>query len=305
MTLCQQLVASTCSREWHTHLHLPSLHVSSPSGHANTMATTSTLTTFDTGHMDMVHDIQFDYYGRRVASCSSDRTIKIFDVAGGQPRQLADLIGHEGPVWAVSWGHPKFGTLLASCSYDHRVIVWKETQEAVWTQVGLQLHMKGDPSASKLCPTHRYTGARYTQQASTALRGLPMSSGLCSPAPLQTALYPSSRTSQTVAGTLTRYCEPRHMSRHTAPTLCAVLLHHHQQQHHPHHQHPPLCIMHTPAALSAGGCARPWLHGRLMVPSNAQGLLGQRHPSEPAPAPIRIRRLRQRHQSLAAQPTYQ
>ncbi len=99
------------------------------------MATTSVLTTFDTGHMDMVHDIQFDYYGRRVASCSSDRTIKIFDVAGGQPRQLADLVGHEGPVWAVSWGHPKFGTLLASCSYDHRVIVWKETQEAVWTQV--------------------------------------------------------------------------------------------------------------------------------------------------------------------------
>ena len=24
-----------------------------------------------------VHDIQFDYYGRRVATCSSDRTIKV------------------------------------------------------------------------------------------------------------------------------------------------------------------------------------------------------------------------------------
>lgn len=96
---------------------------------------TSTITSFDTGHMDMVHDVQFDYYGRRVASCSSDRTIKVFDVAGGQPTQLADLVGHEGPVWAVAWGHPKFGTLLASCSYDHKVIIWKETQEGMWTQV--------------------------------------------------------------------------------------------------------------------------------------------------------------------------
>lgn len=123
------------------------------------MATTSTLTTFDTGHMDMVHDIQFDYYGRRVASCSSDRTIKIFDVAGGQPRQLADLIGHEGPVWAVSWGHPKFGTLLASCSYDHRVIVWKETQEAVWTQVCLA---KAVPQVPHVAATQVYRSEVHT-----------------------------------------------------------------------------------------------------------------------------------------------
>lgn len=34
---------------------------------------------------------------------------------------------HEGPVWQVAWAHPKFGALLASCSYDGRVIVWKET----------------------------------------------------------------------------------------------------------------------------------------------------------------------------------
>ena len=37
------------------------------------------------------------------------------------------LCRHEGPVWQVDWAHPKFGCILASCSYDRRVIVWKET----------------------------------------------------------------------------------------------------------------------------------------------------------------------------------
>lgn len=41
---------------------------------------------------------------------------------------------HQGPVWEVAWAHPKFGTLLASCSYDGKVLVWKEEQ-SVWSIV--------------------------------------------------------------------------------------------------------------------------------------------------------------------------
>lgn len=37
-------------------------------------------------------------------------------------------------VWQVSWAHPKFGHLLASCSFDHKVIVWKEVADGVWQQ---------------------------------------------------------------------------------------------------------------------------------------------------------------------------
>ena len=36
--------------------------------------------TFETSHADGVHDCAYDYYGRRVATASSDRTIRIFDV---------------------------------------------------------------------------------------------------------------------------------------------------------------------------------------------------------------------------------
>ena len=35
---------------------------------------------------------------------------------------------HTGPVWQVAWAHPKFGQILASCSYDGKVIIWKEQQ---------------------------------------------------------------------------------------------------------------------------------------------------------------------------------
>jgi protein transport protein SEC13 len=90
---------------------------------------------FETGHMDTVHDAQLDYYGKRLATCSSDRTVKVFDLAGEQRTHLADLRGHEGPVWQVCWAHPRYGSLLASASFDHRVIVWKEGPDGQWAQV--------------------------------------------------------------------------------------------------------------------------------------------------------------------------
>lgn len=43
-------------------------------------------------------------------------------------------IRHDGPVWQVAWAHPKFGSILASCSYDGRVFIWKE-QSGVWTKI--------------------------------------------------------------------------------------------------------------------------------------------------------------------------
>eukprot|EP00122_Pirum_gemmata_P002600 Pgem_evm1s2342 len=36
-----------------------------------------------TQHDDILHDAQMDYYGKRLATCSSDRTIKVFDVENG------------------------------------------------------------------------------------------------------------------------------------------------------------------------------------------------------------------------------
>ena len=91
----------------------------------------------DTQHQDMIHDAQLDYYAKKLATCSSDRMIKIYELHGDPPQQthVADLAGHDGPVWEVAWAHPKFGVLLASCGYDRKVIVHREAQPGVWQQI--------------------------------------------------------------------------------------------------------------------------------------------------------------------------
>lgn len=89
---------------------------------------TSIMNSIDTGHEDMIHDAEVDYYGLRLATCSSDHSIKVYDIKNGTHNLLDDLKGHFGPVWQVTWSHPKYGNLLASCSYDRKVIIWKETQ---------------------------------------------------------------------------------------------------------------------------------------------------------------------------------
>lgn len=89
------------------------------------------------------HDAVLDYYGRRLATCSSDRTIKIFELEGDSQRLLETLKGHEGAVWCVSWAHPKYGNILASAGYDGKVIIWREGPSAPSAAAGHQ-----QPSAS-------------------------------------------------------------------------------------------------------------------------------------------------------------
>ncbi|EFJ49966.1 hypothetical protein VOLCADRAFT_80440 [Volvox carteri f. nagariensis] len=111
----------------------------------------TSVSSFESGHADMVHDAQLDYYGRRLATCSSDRTVKVFDIVGDRHTHLADLRGHEGPVWQVCWGHPKFGSILASCSFDHRVIIWKEGQGNQWQQAYISPGNLHTASVNSIC----------------------------------------------------------------------------------------------------------------------------------------------------------
>lgn len=108
----------------------------------------SLVQTVDTSHEDMIHDAQMDYYGTRLATCSSDRSVKIFDVRNGIQKLVANLTAHEGPVWQVAWAHPMFGSLLASCSYDRKVILWKETA-GNWDKI--YEYSDHDSSVNSLC----------------------------------------------------------------------------------------------------------------------------------------------------------
>ena len=33
---------------------------------------------------------------------------------------------HNGSIWKLSWAHPEFGQVLASCGFDGQVFIWEE-----------------------------------------------------------------------------------------------------------------------------------------------------------------------------------
>lgn len=85
-------------------------------------------------HTDVIHDIQYDYYGSQLATASSDRTIGIYQIESNitTPQRKATLTGHRGPVWMVSWANPRFGNVIASAGCDRKAIIWKENENKQW-----------------------------------------------------------------------------------------------------------------------------------------------------------------------------
>jgi WD40 repeat protein len=70
------------------------------------------------GHTDNVWSITFSPDGTRLASCSSDKTVGLWDAHTGSPiRGL--IVGHTDAVLSITFS-PN-GTRLASCSFDKTV----------------------------------------------------------------------------------------------------------------------------------------------------------------------------------------
>ncbi|XP_053984061.1 nucleoporin SEH1-A isoform X2 [Hylaeus anthracinus] len=78
-------------------------------------------------HKDLIHDIAYDFYGQRMATCSSDQFVKVWDEDEyGNWHLTASWKAHSGSVWKVTWAHPEFGQVLATCSFDRTAAVWEE-----------------------------------------------------------------------------------------------------------------------------------------------------------------------------------
>jgi WD40 repeat protein len=75
-----------------------------------------------TEHADVIHDVAYDYYGERMATCSSDMTVKVWE----RGSCIGAWKGHDGSIWRLAWAHPEFGQVLASCSFDRSVHIWEE-----------------------------------------------------------------------------------------------------------------------------------------------------------------------------------
>ncbi|XP_013396753.1 nucleoporin SEH1 isoform X1 [Lingula anatina] len=78
-------------------------------------------------HKDLIHDVAFDFHGRRMATCSSDQNVKVWDLGeDGHWTCTANWKTHSGSVWKVTWAHPEFGQVIATCSFDRTAAVWEE-----------------------------------------------------------------------------------------------------------------------------------------------------------------------------------
>ena len=41
---------------------------------------------------------------------------------------------HDSSIWGVSWSHPRFGNLLATCGFDRKILIWKENNHK-WEKI--------------------------------------------------------------------------------------------------------------------------------------------------------------------------
>ena len=61
-------------------------------------------------HEDLIHDVAYDFYGKRMATCSSDQKVKVWDQdEAGNWVCSASWKTHNGSVWKVNFAHPEFG----------------------------------------------------------------------------------------------------------------------------------------------------------------------------------------------------
>lgn len=91
-------------------------------------------------HLDYVHWVSFDTYGRRVATCSGDRFVRVWDLTdSGEWTLAAHWQAHRGSVTSLCWAHPEFGSIMATCGSDHEAKIWEErsnttnTMSSRWT----------------------------------------------------------------------------------------------------------------------------------------------------------------------------
>ncbi|CDO95642.1 unnamed protein product [Kluyveromyces dobzhanskii CBS 2104] len=117
---------------------------------------------FLTGHADLVHDISYDFYGRRVATCSSDQHVKVFklDKETNEWELSESWKAHDSSILSLDWAAPEFGRIIASVSYDKTIKLWEEDPDASelsgkrWQKLCTLNDATGPLFSVKFAPSH-------------------------------------------------------------------------------------------------------------------------------------------------------
>ena len=75
-------------------------------------------------------DIETDFYCRKLAVGTTLGKIYIFEYTNGTTTKTSEIVAHVGPIYKLSWSHPSFGPILASCGFDKKVNLFKIEQNS-------------------------------------------------------------------------------------------------------------------------------------------------------------------------------
>eukprot|EP00158_Paraphelidium_tribonemae_P002912 Partr_v1_DN25776_c1_g1_i1_m74762 putative SEH1-like (S. cerevisiae len=131
------------------------------------------------GHDDLIHDIAYDYYGRRLATCSSDHKVKVYDLSpqapdSEEPEEELHETGqqqdkwtlndtwraHDAAILKVTWASPEYGQILATCSFDRSIRIWEEQEEEPrqsekrWMEKARLVDSRGTVHDIEFAPAH-------------------------------------------------------------------------------------------------------------------------------------------------------
>jgi nucleoporin SEH1 len=90
------------------------------------MATDRGFTTFDHGHNDLVLAVDFNFYGMRMVTASSDHRLKVWDKKDDTWTLIDTWRGHDAEVVDVKWNGPFTGSIIGSVGEDGKFNLWEE-----------------------------------------------------------------------------------------------------------------------------------------------------------------------------------
>ncbi|RMC15602.1 hypothetical protein DUI87_07804 [Hirundo rustica rustica] len=97
-------------------------------------------------HRDLIHDVSFDFHGRRMATCSSDQSVKVWDKSengdwhctASWKVKRTTLVDSRTSVTDVKFAPKHMGLMLATCSADGVVRIYEAPDVMNLSQWSLQ-----------------------------------------------------------------------------------------------------------------------------------------------------------------------
>ncbi|KAH7120960.1 WD40-repeat-containing domain protein [Dendryphion nanum] len=91
-----------------------------------TMAAERNFQTFSHGHQDLVLAVDFNYFGTRMVTASSDHRLKVWDKKDDSWVGIDIWKAHDAEIVDVKWNGPFMGEVIGSIGEDGRCKIWQE-----------------------------------------------------------------------------------------------------------------------------------------------------------------------------------